>query len=167
MITTYLLQNCKYCTELFNYITNNPNLNICLIIVSRNDIEYIKTLEPRIQQFPIAFTGAPKINGLPYKNSHMLNGSKTILETLKNNFGTNNFKSLTNNLKKNNNYGKNSTINCKSVTHIHKKNNNCFGKSTYQAELSTKPVKTNNSNSKWGKVKKTRFTSPLGIEISF
>ena len=35
----------------------------------------------------MAFTGAPKMNGLPYKNSHSISGSNTILQTLQNNFG--------------------------------------------------------------------------------
>jgi hypothetical protein len=63
MITTYLLKNCKYCKELIKYIHNNPNLNMCLIIVSKDDIDTIKKNEPRITEFPVSFVGNPKING--------------------------------------------------------------------------------------------------------
>ena len=87
MITTYLLQDCKYCKELLKYIKKHPNLNIAIIMVSKDDIRTIKEKEPRIKQFPVAFTGSPTLKGLPYKNSHMIAGSETILNTLKNNFG--------------------------------------------------------------------------------
>ena len=86
MITVYLLDKCEYCKDILKYIKSYPTHNICLIIISRDDLKDITFNEPRIKQFPIAFTGAPKINGLPYKNSHYISGSKTILETLINNF---------------------------------------------------------------------------------
>ena len=122
MITTYLLQNCKHCKELLKYIKKNPNVNICLIIVSKDDIKSIKQNEPRIKQFPVAFIGNPKKNGLPYKNSHVITGSSTILETLKNNFGNSNAR-LT---------GSNIDIdylesNVSNLTNIRKHRNNCFG----------------------------------------
>lgn len=131
MITTYLLQNCKYCKELFNYIKKNPNLNICLIIVSKYDIEQIKKNEPRIKQFPIAFTGNPKKNGLPYKNSHIITGSSTILDTLKNNYGKLNdtIKIKGTNIKID--YLNNNDGNISSLTNIRKHRNNCFGSSCY------------------------------------
>ena len=135
MITTYLLQNCKHCKELLKYIKKNPNVNICLIMVSKNDIKLIKENEPRIKQFPVAFTGNPKKNGLPYKNSHVISGSSTILDTLKNNFGYSN-----NVIKKRGNptgtltgsnididYLNNNEGNISSLTNIRKHRNNCFG----------------------------------------
>jgi len=135
MITTYLLQNCKHCKELLKYIKKNPNVNICLIMVSKDDIKLIKENEPRIKQFPVAFTGNPKKNGLPYKNSHVISGSSTILDTLKNNFGNSN-----NVIKKRGNptgtltgsnididYLNNNEGNISSLTNIRKHRNNCFG----------------------------------------
>jgi hypothetical protein len=135
MITTYLLQNCKHCKELLKYIKKNPNVNICLIMVSKDDIKLIKENEPRIKQFPVAFTGNPKKNGLPYKNSHVISGSSTILDTLKNNFGYSN-----NVIKKRGNptgtltgsnididYLNNNEGNISSLTNIRKHRNNCFG----------------------------------------
>ena len=133
MITTYLLQNCKHCKELFKYIKKNPNVNICLIMVSKDDIQLIKENEPRIKQFPVAFTGNPKKNGLPYKNSHVITGSSTILDTLKNNFGNSkdNTKSYSlNTLRGSNidiNYLDNNSGNISSLTNIRKHRNNCFG----------------------------------------
>lgn len=129
MITTYLLQNCKYCKELLKYIKKNPNVNICLIIVSKDDIELIKENEPRIKQFPVAFTGNPKKNGLPYKNSHVISGSSTILDTLKNNFGN-----PTGTLTGSNidiDYLNNNEGNISSLTNIRKHRNNCFGKTCH------------------------------------
>ena len=124
MITTYLLQNCKYCKELLKYIKKNPNVNICLIMVSKKDIPIIKKDEPRIKEFPVAFTGNPKKNGLPYKNSHIISGSSTILGMLKNNFG--NSKKLTgSNIDIN--YLDNNEGNISSLTNIRKHRNNCFG----------------------------------------
>lgn len=122
MITTYLLKNCKYCKDLLKYIKNNPNVNICLIIVSQEDIPLIRENEPRIKEFPVAFTGNPKNNGLPYKNSHMISGSSIILETLKNNFG----KKLTGNSLKIK-YDYDNQKNISSLNNIRKHRNNCFG----------------------------------------
>jgi hypothetical protein len=128
MITTYLLQDCKHCKQLLKYIKKNPNVNICLIIVSKQDIPLIKENEPRIKQFPVAFTGNPKKNGLPYKNSHIILGSNTILDTLKNNFGTRE-KSL-DKLKGSNidiDYLNNNDGNISSLNNIREHRNNCFG----------------------------------------
>ena len=129
MITTYLLQNCKHCKELLKYIKKNPNVNICLIMVSNDDIKLIKENEPRIKQFPVAFTGNPKKNGLPYKNSHVISGSSTILDTLKNNFG--NQKGNTKDTLRGSNididYLNNNEENISSLTNIRKHRNNCFG----------------------------------------
>ena len=36
MITTYLLQDCKYCKQLLSYIKKNPNVNILLICMMNN-----------------------------------------------------------------------------------------------------------------------------------
>ena len=141
MITTYLLQNCKHCKDLLKYIKKNPNVNICLIMVSNNDIKLINENEPRIKQFPVAFTGNPKKNGLPYKNSHVISGSSTILETLKNNFGnsTNSNQNSHRNYKKDTLRGSNIDIdylnnnegNISSLTNIRKHRNNCFGNSCH------------------------------------
>ena len=151
MITTYLLQNCKHCKDILQYIQNNPNVNICLIIVSRDDIEYIKEQEPRIKQFPVAFMGNPKVNGMPYKNSTMLYGSQTILDTLISNFGNPKFgdslktKPINTKLlnKKYENYNKltgnqieidyqnNNQGNTASLKNIRRHRNNCFGSSNY------------------------------------
>lgn len=125
MITTYLLENCNHCKDLLKYIKKNPNLNICVIIVSRQDISSIKENEPRIKQFPVAFTGNPKKNGLPYKNSHIICGSSTIIDTFKNNFGSNN-----KNLKGSNisiDYLNDNQGNISSLNNIRKHRNNCFG----------------------------------------
>ena len=125
MITTYLLQDCKHCKKLLKYIKKNPNVNICLIMVAKHDIDIIKENEPRIKEFPVAFTGNPKKNGLPYKNSHVLTGSSTILDTLKNNFGY-----KTSKLKGSNidiDYLNNNEGNISSLTNIRKHRNNCFG----------------------------------------
>lgn len=139
MITTYLLQNCKHCKELLKYIKKNPNVNICLIMVSKDDIKLIKENEPRIKQFPVAFTGNPKKNGLPYKNSHVISGSSTILDTLKNNFGySNNVTKKRGNSTGNSmstltgsnidiDYLDNNAGNISSLTNIRKHRNNCFG----------------------------------------
>ena len=130
MITTYLLQNCKHCKELLKYINKNPNVNICLIMVSKNDIKLIKENEPRIREFPVAFTGNPKKNGLPYKNSHVISGSSTILGILKNNFGNSNSSKLTgSNIDIN--YLDNNEGNISSLTNIRQHINNCFGNNCY------------------------------------
>ena len=129
MITTYLLQNCKHCKELLKYIKKNPNVNICLIMVSVDDIKLIKENEPRIKQFPVAFTGNPKKNGLPYKNSHVISGSSTILDTLKNNFGyqKGNTKDTLRGTNIDIDYLNNNEGNISSLTNIRTHRNNCFG----------------------------------------
>lgn len=132
MITTYLLENCIHCKDLLKYIKKNPNLNICVIIVSRKDISSIKKNEPRIKQFPIAFTGNPKKNGLPYKNALEICGSSTIIDTFKNKFGRNNksLKEKDTNLKGSNislDYLNNNQGNISSLNNIRKHRNNCFG----------------------------------------
>ena len=43
MITTYLLKNCKHCKVLLEYLNENPNVNICLIMIT--DIELKKKVE--------------------------------------------------------------------------------------------------------------------------
>jgi len=104
-------------------------------MVSNDDIKLIKENEPRIKQFPVAFTGNPKNNGLPYKNSHVLSGSSTILDTLKNNFGnikkrgnfTDNSKSTLTGSNINTDYLNNNEGNISSLTNIRKHRNNCFG----------------------------------------
>ena len=134
MITTYLLQDCKYCKQLLSYIKKNPNVNILLIIVSKDDVEFVKNNEKRIKQFPVAFTGVPKLNGLPYKNSHMISGSNTILESLKNNYG---------NLRGSNisiDYLNDNEGNIGSLNNIRKHRNNCFGKSCHVMDRPFGPV---------------------------
>lgn len=127
MITTYLLQDCKYCKELLKYIKKHPNLNIAIIMVSKDDIKTIKEKEPRIKQFPVAFTGSPTLKGLPYKNSHMIDGSETILNTLKNNFGKQKLTGSNIHINyDNDNYG-----NVTGLSNIRQHRNNCFGKSCY------------------------------------
>jgi len=124
MITVYTLENCKYCKELLKYFKKNPTQNVCLIMISKDDLQSIYNNEPRISQFPIAFTGTPKTNGLPYKNSHSIIGSDTILQTLKNNFGKN--KDLTGNgivI----NYLNDNEGNINSLNNIQRHRNNCFG----------------------------------------
>ena len=127
MITTYLLKNCQYCKELFKYIKKNPNVNICLIIVSKDDIDFIKQQESRIKQFPIAFTGNPKKNGLPYKNSHIISGSSNIIDTLRNNFGKSNNSNVLTGTNLEINYLNNNEGNISSLNNIRKHRNNCFG----------------------------------------
>jgi hypothetical protein len=104
-------------------------------MVSKDDIKLIKENEPRIKEFPVAFTGNPKKNGLPYKNSHVISGSSTILDTLKNNFGY----SKNNSIDKSNttrtlngsnidiDYLNNNEGNISSLINIRKHRNNCFG----------------------------------------
>ena len=131
MITTYLLENCKHCKNILKYIQQNPNLNICLIIVSKNQIEDVKKQEPRITEFPVAFSGVPKQNGFPYKNSMMMGGSENILNTLKNSFGTNINKKKSSKLTGSNikiNYENNNVGN---ISNIRQYNKNCFGNSCH------------------------------------
>ena len=133
MITTYLLENCKHCKNILKYIQQNPNLNICLIIVSKNQIEDVKKQEPRITEFPVAFSGVPKQNGFPYKNSMMMGGSDNILNSLKTSFGYNH----NNNSKKSSKLtGSNIHINYNNdnignIKNIRQYNKNCFGNSCH------------------------------------
>ena len=57
MITTYLLKNCQHCKGLLEYLKQNPNVNVCLIMISKDEIPYVKYQEPRIKEFPVAFSG--------------------------------------------------------------------------------------------------------------
>jgi hypothetical protein len=130
MITTYLLENCKHCKNILKYIQENPNLNICLIIVSKNQINDIKKQEPRITEFPVAFSGVPKLNGFPYKNSMMLGGSNTILKSLKMSFG-NNLKKKPSKLTGSNIKINYENDNVGNITNIRQYNKNCFGNSCH------------------------------------
>lgn len=134
MITVYILEKCKYCKDILKYLKKNPTQNVCLIMISKDDLQNIYESEPRITQFPIAFTGTPKTNGLPYKNSHSISGSSTILQTLQNNFGKKNI--YKNKFKYGNkltgnaieiNYLNNNQGNINSLNDIKKHRNNCFG----------------------------------------
>ena len=128
MITTYLLKNCKHCKVLLEYLNENPNVNICLIMISKNEIPYIKYQEPRIKEFPVAFSGSPKVNGLPHKNSKMIPGSTNILETLKNKFGTSD-KLYGSNIDID--YSYNNADNISSLNNIRRHRNNCFGRACH------------------------------------
>ena len=129
MITVYILEKCKYCKDILKYLKKNPTQNICLIMISKEDLPNIYESEPRITQFPIAFTGTPKTNGLPYKNSHSISGSSTILQTLQNNFGKKNkygnHKLTGNSIEIN--YLNNNEGNINSLNNIKEHRNNCFG----------------------------------------
>lgn len=138
MITTYLLENCKHCKNILKYIQQNPNLNICLIIVSKNQIEDVKKQEPRITEFPVAFSGVPKQNGFPYKNSMMMGGSENILNSLKTSFGNNN--NNNNNISNKKKFSKLTGSNIKinynddnigNISNIRQYNKNCFGNSCH------------------------------------
>ena len=129
MITTYLLKNCPHCKGLLKFIQENPNLNMCLIIVSKNDIESIKKNEPRIQEFPVSFFGNPKKNGLPYKNAPMITGSNNILNMLQTNFGSVSKKLTGSNVDIN--YLNDNEGNISSLTNIRNHRNNCFGKTCH------------------------------------
>lgn len=128
MITTYLLKNCKHCKGLLEYLKENPNVNICLIMVSKNEIPYIKYQEPRIKEFPVAFSGSPKVNGLPHKNSKMIPGSTDILQTLKTKFGTSD-KLYGSNIDID--YSHNNSDNISSLNNIRRHRNNCFGRACH------------------------------------
>lgn len=131
MITLYLLKNCKHCTKIIEYINKNPNLNICAILISKNDISNIKNNEPRITEFPVAFGGTPKKNGLPYKNSAMISGSNNILNVLQNSFGQT-LKGNQIEIKyKNNNEG--------NISNLKQYNQNCFGKSNVNLHVMDRP----------------------------
>lgn len=137
MITVYILEKCKYCKDILKYLKKNPTQNVCLIMISKDDLQNIYESEPRITQFPMAFTGTPKTNGLPYKNSHSISGSSTILQTLQNNFGKIKRISKTTKSKYGNNkltgnaieinYLNNNQGNINSLNDIKKHRNNCFG----------------------------------------
>ena len=131
MITLYLLKNCKHCTKIIEYINKNPNLNICAILISKAEIPNIKNNEPRITEFPVAFGGTPKKNGLPYKNSAMISGSNNILNVLQNSFGQ---KLKGNQIEikyKNNNEG--------NISNLKQYNKNCFGKSNVDLHVMDRP----------------------------
>lgn len=128
MITTYLLKNCKHCKGLLEYLKENPNVNICLIMVSKKEIPYIKYQEPRIKEFPVAFSGSPKVNGLPHKNSKIIPGSTNILQTLKTKFGTSD-KLYGSNI--NIDYSYNNADNISSLNNIRRHRNNCFGRACH------------------------------------
>ena len=131
MITLYLLKNCKHCTKIIEYINKNPNLNICAILISKAEIPNIKNNEPRITEFPVAFGGTPKKNGLPYKNSAMISGSNNILNVLQNSFGQT-LKGNQIEIKyKNNNEG--------NITNLKQYNKNCFGKSNVDLHVMDRP----------------------------
>ncbi len=130
MITTYLLKNCKYCKKLLEYLNDNPNVNICLIMISKKEIPYIKYQEPRIQEFPVAFSGSPKVNGMPHKKSKMIPGSENILQTFKNKFGNSNNKPLRgSNIDID--YQNDNAGNIHSLNNIRRHRNNCFGKTCH------------------------------------
>ena len=138
MITTYLLQDCKHCKQLLKYIKKNPNVNICLIMVSKEEIPLIRKTEPRIKEFPVAFTGNPKNNGFPYKNSHIISGSQTILDTFKNNFGD-----IKRSLKGSNikiDYLNDNKGNISSLNNIREHRNNCFGNTCHVMDRPYGPV---------------------------
>jgi len=125
MITTYLLQNCKHCKDLLDFIKNNPNVNICLIMISKKDIPIMQNGDARMSQYPIAFTGSPTKFGLPKKGSGVMYGSKQILNAFKNNFGD---------LKGSNikiDYKNNLDSNISSLSQIREKRNSCFGSSCH------------------------------------
>ena len=130
MITTYLLKNCKYCEKLLKYLTDNPNVNLCLIMISKKELPYIKYHEPRIKEFPVSFLGSPKVNGLPHKNSKMITGSTNILQSLINKFGAKSTHDLTgSNIDID--YLDNNSGNIKSLNNIRKHRNNCFGRACH------------------------------------
>ena len=122
MITTYLLQNCKHCKDLLDYIKNNPNVNICLIMISKKDIPIMQYGDARMSQYPMAFTGSPTKLGLPKKGSSVMYGSKQILNAFKNNFGNLKGSSIKIDYKNNN---------ISSLSEIRTKRNSCFGKSCH------------------------------------
>ena len=174
MITTYLLKNCPHCKKLLKFIQENPNLNMCLIIVSKADIDSIKKKEPRIKQFPVSFFGNPKTNGLPYKNAPMITGSSEILNMLQTNFGS--YKSKLKGSNIDIDYLNDNEGNISSLTNIRKHRNNCFGKTCHvmdrpfgpsdnqyilqgfqpssaiplRSDLPVKPCRNKNSNTSFG-----------------
>tara|TARA_E500000178_G_scaffold356217_1_gene432547 strand:+ start:3812 stop:4216 length:405 start_codon:yes stop_codon:yes gene_type:complete len=108
MITIYLLEKCEACKKILEYIISNPNSNICLIILSKNDaINFKKNKIYNNVTFPLAFNSPPKPNGLPYNNSRFINNSDKILKMLKYlNNKKNNNSFLSNIIKKKNCFGK-------------------------------------------------------------
>ena len=83
MISIYLLQNCKYCDKILNFVKKNKHLNICIVLISRDQLDYYKKNDSRFTQFPVAFDGSMKQNGLPYKNAKMLTGSDQIIQSMR------------------------------------------------------------------------------------
>jgi len=127
MITTYLLKNCKHCKSLLEYLKENPNINMCLIMVSKEEMPYIKYQEPRIKEFPVAFSGSPKVNGLPHKNAKMIPGSNNILQTLKTRFGKTSLSGSNIDI----DYSYNNSNNISNLNNIREHRNNCFGRACY------------------------------------
>ena len=41
MITIYILEKCKYCKDILKYIKKNPTQNVCLIMISKDDLSNI------------------------------------------------------------------------------------------------------------------------------
>lgn len=131
MITTYLLKNCEHCKGLLEYFKQNPNVNVCLIMISKEEIPYIKYQEPRIKEFPVAFSGSPKVNGMPHKNSKMMAGSNNILQSLKTHFGNKHSKDVLTGSNIDINYQYNNEGNISNLNNIRRHRNNCFGRACH------------------------------------
>ena len=154
-------------------------MNFCLIMISKKEIPFIQSKEPRITSFPVAFTRSPKMNGLPHKNAKKIVGSENILNTIKSAFGKVNFGLYGTNIKID--YINNNKNNIQNLNNIRRHNNNCFGKTCnimdrpygpvdnqyilqgYQPPCATPirsdlPIKHTNSKSSFGM---TRPGSPL------
>ena len=122
MITIYLLENCKYCKNIYSYIKKNPSRHICVIYLSRNDLEEIKKTKEYslLNEFPVAFMGNPNKKGMPRKNAKSFSGTKEITKLLSYNFTKNNFGNLKGNIL-NFNYPEGN------IGNIHQRNNHtCF-----------------------------------------
>ena len=100
---------------------------MCLIMVSKEEMPYIKYQEPRIKEFPVAFSGSPKVNGLPHKNAKMIPGSNNILQTLKTRFGKTSLSGSNIDI----DYSYNNTNNISNLNNIREHRNNCFGKTCH------------------------------------
>jgi hypothetical protein len=131
MITTYLLKNCQHCKGLLEYLKQNPNVNVCLIMISKEEIPYVKYQEPRIKEFPVAFSGSPKVNGMPHKNSKMMAGSNNILQSLKTHFGNKHSKDVLTGSNIDINYQYNNEGNISNLNNIRRHRNNCFGRTCH------------------------------------
>jgi len=126
MITTYLLEGCKNCKGISQYIQNNPNRNVSSITVSKEDVPFMKKNDNRFGKFPVSVTGSIKNNGLPYKNAKFTVGSSIILRQLKNLFGSHKKKLTGTSLNidyLNDNEG--------NIQNIREYTKNCFGKSCH------------------------------------